>query len=385
MSFLSVMDRYLQRQLWLRVIFGFLLFLLFTLMVVYVMRLVQLYGKGAPADLLVQQFFCRLVMVSSMCIPMGMLVSALLVFGRLSADSEIVAFQASGIPVMRVMGNAFAIGAVLTLVGLALNEFAVPWAGDKKTQLDLQIRNIVKRGIDDELGDTKRAIMVPDYDENGHLVRAIVTRRIHLDVDEQHAELDQPTYIQYDEEGRATQVINADRAEWIKGSEWKFFNTYGTTISRDLDQRTTKLAGGTMTLTFNRTPSQLRKAKRDPETMSIRELAGMIQQTKRGIPLAVGIPLSLREMEVSLHQKFAIPAATFIFALIGAPLAIRPQRGGTALGVGLSLLIILLYYFLHSVTVEMGNNGNLPPPVAAWFANGVGVVVGGFLAWRASG
>ncbi len=73
-----------------------------------------------------------------------------------------------------------------------------------------------------------------------------------------------------------------------------------------------------------------------------------------------------------------------LFAVIGAPLGLRRLRGGAAVGLGVSILIIFCYYVLwHGMSV-LGENGQIPAVVASWIANVVGLVVGGVLVVRAA-
>ena len=61
-------------------------------------------------------------------IPISSLAAATLVYGRLAADNEILAMRASGIHPWRVMAPGVALGALLSLGLLALNEYVVPEA-----------------------------------------------------------------------------------------------------------------------------------------------------------------------------------------------------------------------------------------------------------------
>jgi lipopolysaccharide export system permease protein len=73
-----------------------------------------------------------------------------------------------------------------------------------------------------------------------------------------------------------------------------------------------------------------------------------------------------------------------VFALIGTPLGLRRLRGGAAVGLGVSILIIFCYYVLWHGTAVLGDNGQLPPLLASWLANMVGLGVGGVLVVRAA-
>ena len=55
---------------------------------------------------------------------------------------------------------------------------------------------------------------------------------------------------------------------------------------------------------------------------------------------------------VDLNNKLSIPFTSMLFALIGTPLGLRRLRGGAAVGLGVSILIIFCYYVLwHGMTV----------------------------------
>ena len=93
---------------------------------------------------------------------------------------------------------------------------------------------------------------------------------------------------------------------------------------------------------------------------------------------------TLRELAVDLYNKLSVPFSSMVFALIGTPLGLRRLRGGAAVGLGLSILIIFCYYVLWHGASVLGGNGQLPPVLASWLANIVGLGVGGALVWRAA-
>ena len=52
-----------------------------------------------------------------------------------------------------------------------------------------------------------------------------------------------------------------------------------------------------------------------------------------------------RAARVELNNRFALPAACLVFALLGVPIGVRPRRGGRAAGMILTLVLIGGYYF----------------------------------------
>jgi lipopolysaccharide export system permease protein len=118
---------------------------------------------------------------------------------------------------------------------------------------------------------------------------------------------------------------------------------------------------------------------RSPEEMNIQELRRYIE-----VIASSGDLQGVRRLQVSLSQKYAIPFACLAFTLIGAPLALRPQRTSSSLGLGLSVLIIFAYYVLLFVSQALGQIGTLGPEVAAWLPNFICSAVGLGLLYRAN-
>ncbi len=83
-----------------------------------------------------------------------------------------------------------------------------------------------------------------------------------------------------------------------------------------------------------------------------------------------------RRLRVLREQKLAIPVATLVIILFGAPLATSAKRGGSAYGIGLALASVILYMSLFKVALAAGSAGAMPPQLAAWTPNAVFLVTG---------
>ena len=81
-----------------------------------------------------------------------------------------------------------------------------------------------------------------------------------------------------------------------------------------------------------------------------------------------------RAAEVEVARRVALPFASFIFALVGAPLGVRPQRAGKGVGFGLAILIIFAYWVTFQITLLLGRTGAMPPALAAALPNLAGIV-----------
>ncbi len=83
--------------------------------------------------------------------------------------------------------------------------------------------------------------------------------------------------------------------------------------------------------------------------------------------------------EVEIHKKLAIAAACLVFALVGAPVALRFQRGGAGLVIGASLAVFTVYYVGLIGGEELGDRLIISPFLAMWSPNlifGVAGLVG---------
>ena len=124
------------------------------------------------------------------------------------------------------------------------------------------------------------------------------------------------------------------------------------------------------------TPAQLLQDPREEEEMGYEELGRQAQAVYR----SGGDP---NELLVAREQKLAIPAATLVIMLFGAPLATTSKKGGAAFGVGVALGSTLIYILLLRLFGAIGIAGGLPPVWAAWTPNILFFVVGAVLLVRA--
>ena len=60
-------------------------------------------------------------------------------------------------------------------------------------------------------------------------------------------------------------------------------------------------------------------------------------------------------------NRFVLPLAPLIFALVGVPLGIQTTRSGRGGGFALGLLVFLVYYILYSLTKTLAIDAGLTP------------------------
>jgi lipopolysaccharide export system permease protein len=88
-----------------------------------------------------------------------------------------------------------------------------------------------------------------------------------------------------------------------------------------------------------------------------------------------------RELEsdkylVEIHKKYVIPAACFIFALIGCPLGVITRRGNFGVSGAITLFFYVIYWAFLMVGERLADRGIMPPWLSMWLADIVLGVVG---------
>jgi lipopolysaccharide export LptBFGC system permease protein LptF len=72
---------------------------------------------------------------------------------------------------------------------------------------------------------------------------------------------------------------------------------------------------------------------------------------------------------VALQRKIAFPFVTVIMTLIAVPFAVTTGRRGALYGVGVGIVIAIVYWVALSVFAAFGAGGVLAPMLAAWAPN----------------
>jgi lipopolysaccharide export LptBFGC system permease protein LptF len=72
---------------------------------------------------------------------------------------------------------------------------------------------------------------------------------------------------------------------------------------------------------------------------------------------------------VALQRKVAFPFVTIIMTLLAVPFAVTTGRRGAMYGIGVGLILAIVYWVMLSVSGALGAGGVLSPVLAAWTPN----------------
>ena len=98
-------------------------------------------GKGLPITLLFELIFYNMAWVIALAVPMAILISTLMAFGRMSSDNEITAIRASGITYFSMISPALLFATIISAIMIYFNNWVLPDMNHKARNL---ISNITK-------------------------------------------------------------------------------------------------------------------------------------------------------------------------------------------------------------------------------------------------
>lgn len=85
---------------------------------------------------------------------------------------------------------------------------------------------------------------------------------------------------------------------------------------------------------------------------------------------------------IELHQRFALPLACILLALVGIPLGVSSRKGGKSAAFVLTVLLAFAYYLGYITLLGLAKKGSLPVPIAAWTPNVIFAITGIILLLR---
>jgi len=273
--------------------------------------------------------------------PVATLFGTLLGLGRLARDRELQAMRLAGVSLGRIFAPVLLFGALTGAAAFVTSESLAPWANQQANAL------------------LRRAA----FGQGLPVVRQQIFFRAPGDrffyVEEVHPQQGLRNVMIYELTGPVPRLITARRGTWV-GTTLRL--TDG--VAREFDpQGFTRYEArfAQLDIEMGIPSTTFLAGHKTPDEMTAREL--------RGYLAVFGQDAAARRFLVELHRKFAVPAAALIFALLAAPLSPYASVGGRFLGVGLSTLLLFLYYATMSAGRAMGTTGSLSPVLAAWLPN----------------
>src|SRR5215471_10212591 len=291
--------------------------------------------------------------VLTFTIPMAVLVGILTGFGRMSSDSEAIAFRASGVSMIRLLAPVMALGLLSFAVNLATTVRIGPRSAARLRDLKYEIGakqaslEIKPRVFNESI--TNYVLYVQNIEREGLNWQGILLANT-SQPDQTEVTFARSGTLEKDEAHHTFVLTLKDGSKHIvsprSAKKYKYGTFETTTISLPLPEAPPK----------------------DRQTITETSTRQLWDDMQSGV--------ATYEERVEFHRRLALPFACLVFTLAGLPLGVSTTRGSRSMGLILSLILMLVYYLTFVGGTRIAGNAQLSPFLGAWLPNLVFAVVG---------
>ncbi len=358
-----------------------LFFLTFVLLLHKMFQFTDLVvNRGVPITIVAQFLIAALPVLLSVTLLMSILISSIMVFSRMSSDSESLAMTASGMTFYSQLIPVAAVGTVAAVLNGFLMVFGLPWSHDFTSELG-------KRMLHSRVAafDLREQVFHSQFDgvmfyvqkteDSGKTMKGII--------------------ISDTREAGTNRVIFAERGMLIKSkaSSGIWLRLVGGTVhtvsssekipeditdtSEDFSYsgdhyQIARFENYDLNFDFAQSIGKSKALRRSLRSFPVDELRNKLKQHEPGTG-------RYNAILVELQKKFAAPFTCLLLALVGAPLGVRNRRSGRHGGFALSLGVMILYYMLVTFAEGLAESGNMTVSVAVWGPNALLAILAGYL------
>jgi len=347
---MRILTRYILKEIISHSLLGLLIFT-FVIFIRPLGSLLELVvRRNLPLTSMLTLFLLPLPGILVLTIPMAVLVGTLIGLSRMAADGEVIAARAAGIglaqfvrPVMMlaVVGWGITLWMSSSLSPQAARKLERMESGLKASQVpyELQPRVFIEQFPNQLLyledvsgsGSRWRGVFLADTTQRDQLKVTLAESGVLVNEPAQNSlrlHLEQGTTHEYDP--RTPQL-------------YSIISFTDTDIPIPLGQAGTPAA-----------------EQRSPPLLTVSQLLENVRNS-RGRQAAL----------VELHYRFALPVAAIVLALVGISLGLSTRKGGKAVGLMLTILLVFVYYIIMAFGWSLAKQGRLSPTVGLWLANAV--------------
>lgn len=354
---LTTLDKYILKQVTEVFLLGIVVFtsIIFA-SDTFISLIKQISNYGMPLNIAVMLILLNLPAVIVMTIPMSVLFSTVMTVNKLCLQSEITAMKACGISIKRISKPIFGFAIVMALLTFFINETIVPVTTSQSKTLGLYA--LVQRNIPEG----KRNFAIKELKNGNYLKRLFYVEKC------EDKKFTNVSILDLSDE-RKVQILQAKAGTSVVEG-WQFENASVYTISHEGKTLNTSWIAKTIIDFGSDIQKQLDK-KNDGSDYNLFELYKEIKEKKETLKDKV-----LAKYKVSFWDKIALPITTFIFVLLGVPLAITPPRVRHNRGFLFTIGIIFFYYVIRAFSMSLGYNSTIPAFLAANMANIILGIIG---------
>ena len=320
--------------------------------------------EDAELVVMLTYFLYRIPDISFQITPLAALMATILTLGFLNKNQEITAMRSCGMSFFQIATPFLAFGMVASTILFAFTAVVVPLANKQAKyiknvviQKKPQVLTLGKDGLWLRFG-PNALLKIEAVNEDGSTLQGLRQYRMGEDFD-------------------LKEIIEAEKATY-SSQGWILESAGRRQVSRN--GRITATRHGQLAMELPLTPTDFRTwMSVDPKNMTLRQLGDYIERLARD-------GHKNNRLSTDYWGRMAFSTVTFVMTLIGVSISFRSTgtRGMTvSKGIGQALGIAFLFWAIHHLGIELGENGALLPIVSGWFAVLMFLIVGVNLFLRA--
>lgn len=358
---MKLLQRYVTHSFLSAFLLGILV-LTFVLSIGLLVKAMDLVVRGLSPSLVARFLLVSIPQSFTFTVPLATLVSALLVFGRLSADGEINAMKACGVNIWHVMRPLAGLGVLMSLLSIYVNNEISPRSHFARKSLSLMAGS--ESGL---------KLLQP-----GQFIREFPGMAFWFAKRDGNELFN---LLIFDKsENNTSREIRAERALVEVHGEDIWLNMRQVRIEPFSETQPGAATAGRLTQIIpdvmkprNYKPSvyalRYDDLKREIEKLHAEESAAT--GDRPGSPKERALALTDVRMRLSMtrtefHRRISLGLAPMIFMLLGMPLGIRSHRRESTIGIAISMGVMVLYYSLLIVTKSFAKRPEYFPHLLMW-------------------
>lgn len=337
--------------------------------------LMLLVGGQATIGVVAKAIGLLIPFVLVYALPMGMLTSTLLVFGRFSADQELTAARASGISLISLASPILLFSLALCVVCASINLYIGPMS--RVAYLDL-IRDMRIKLVSAALPEGRYVTDIPGFifyvgKNDG---RNLTDVMVYLLQDGTNVTMKLRSPRGYFEVNSTNQSL-----------EVHLFNARA--LTRMGDQWLPQYGGEWTSPPLDFNPGAKEQGSISMSDMTFSQLRAELLKMEQRLGTASGVESkelneALTPLRVQLNRQVSFSFACFGFTLLGIPLGIRMHRRETNVGIAVALVLVVIYYGFIMIAGHLDTRPETYPHLILWIPDFLFQIVGALLLIKAN-
>jgi lipopolysaccharide export LptBFGC system permease protein LptF len=370
-----IFDRYLGRQVLSSTLMGILLLSGVMVLGNVYKKLDELLGDTKLPLTVIAEFIGLIIPFSLIfTIPWAFLTSILLVFGRISADNELVSLRMTGWSMPRICASVFALAISFSAICYWVNVDLAPMAKNRMKTLFYEV-----------------ALENPEaLFQEGRVLEKVPGFRIYTGKRNER-ELKNLEIVELNG-ALAGRVVRARRAllETEKGVldfTLHLFDAEIETYTYNQDRRIDKvdfLKAAETAITFPMSRLKDKSVRVNASMKSTDQLWEELSTRKDTVSGRDMEDRHLSQSRTELNKRYSFSLACFTFALVGIPLGVTAQRRETSTGFALSLITATVYIGFIIFGDTINDKPGSHPHLVMWLPNLLFLGIGGWLFYKLS-